>query len=192
MGKLNYVAIGVLAIFLAGCGTRVSLRSELDPNYAPQLSDPVAIVLPDNSSITERQVLPVLKQQMVASGFRLTDEKKAKWILGFSTQRETKFQGLSSSSFAVNIGYGVSVGGGSSKAKYGTSMDLQFWLFDAKQYRQGKFQAIWHYVEVIHDADDFLDQPKFYLHPLLVIYGLNFHDDSVRPNHIDRDDASGM
>lgn len=192
MGKMKFVAIGIFIVLLAGCGTRVSLRTQIDPSYAPKRSDPVAIVLPDNSSITERQVLPVLKQQMVKAGFHLTDEKNAKWILGFSTQRQSVFLGLGSSSFSIGLGNGIRIGGGSARAKYATTMKLQFWLFDAQKYRQGKVQPIWHYIEAIKDADDFLDQPVFYIHPMLVIYGLNFHDESVRPNHIERSDGSHM
>jgi len=190
--NIKFAALGIITILVAGCGTRVSLRSQLDPSYSPKISDPVAIVLPDNSSITERQVLPILKQQMVKAGFHLTNKKDAKWLLGFSTQRQTVFLGLSSSSFTLGLGNGVSVGSGSSSAKYATTMNLQFWIFNAEKYRQGKVQPIWHYIEIIKDADDFLDQPDFYIHPMLVIYGLNFHDESMRPNHIDRIDASKM
>lgn len=182
MGKLVWISL--LALSLSGCGTRVYVRTEVDPDYAPKAQDPIAVVLPDNSSIEDRRVAAAAKQQMTSLGFSLVDVAHAKWVLGIGTHENTVFLGTQSSAFAFyNMAFGQS------EAKYEDRVTLQFWLFQGDAYRNGKTQAVWGATEIIKDADSLSDDPGFYTHPLLMVFGKNYRDESVRPGRVTQNDG---
>lgn len=182
MKKLTLITMLASACLLMACGERIAIRGELDPDYAPKISDPIAVVLPDNSSIQDRQLAPLVKEELSKAGFTVVEPDKAVWILGLGTHDNTIFLGTQSSAFGF---YHVAFG--SSTAEYATRGTLQFWLFKGDVYRGGKSQPIWAGTETIKEADDLRDSPERYIKPLIVIYGKNFHDDSVKPERVTPD-----
>jgi hypothetical protein len=79
-----------LALTLSACAP-VSFIVQQDPALVPQKNQPVAVVA-DQSSITARQLLPVLLQQMTAQGIDVVaDPPSAAWVLNFTvlTQFDT-------------------------------------------------------------------------------------------------------
>jgi hypothetical protein len=58
-------AIGVLAacIFLGGCKYSAGLLTRQDPAYAPKRADPLFVTVGFHSSIQDRQMLPLVKQE---------------------------------------------------------------------------------------------------------------------------------
>lgn len=59
----------------------VDIRSVLDPNVQMSRTDPVAVALPEKTSIVDRQLAELLKINLATDGFTLTSSDKAKWIL---------------------------------------------------------------------------------------------------------------
>lgn len=189
---LKYIPLLTLlaTLFLAGCGLRVALRGELDPAYAPKKTDPLALVLPDNSSIEDRQAFAAMKKELIKSGFNLVSTDQAMWILGVGTHEETYFSGIKNSGFVLgaSVAPGVAIGSaiGSSNAEYASRLTIYCWLFPAESYRAGKRIAIWSGIEKT-TPDDFYENADKLVSALVNIYGVNFYDDSERVSKVKHD-----
>jgi hypothetical protein len=177
-------------LLLTGCGLRVALRGELDPAYAPKKTDPLALVLPDNSSIEDRQAFAAMKNELIKSGFNLVSTDHAMWILGVGTHEETYFSGVKNSGFVLgtSVAPGVAIGSsfGSSNAEYASQLTIYCWLFPAESYRAGKRIAIWTGIEKT-TPDKFYDNSEKLVSALVGIYGVNFYDDSERVSAVKND-----
>jgi hypothetical protein len=79
---MNYaVAVCAASILLGGCKTDASLLTRQDPAYAPTKADPVFVTVGPHSTIQDRQMLPLIKQEFQAEGFNLTDFDNSKWVV---------------------------------------------------------------------------------------------------------------
>jgi hypothetical protein len=170
----------VCALLLTACGLRAAFMGQLDPAYAPKKADPIALVLSDNPSIQDRQVFPLVKEELVKSGFKLVDPNQATWILGVSTHDDTYFSGIKTTKISF----------GSTEAQQtienSRSSSLYFWLFAAGPYRDGKRLAVWGGVESVN-PDDFSKHPDAFVRALIEIYGKNFYDESERLSKVKKD-----
>ena len=180
----------LLSLLLSACGMRVALHGELDPAYAPAKSDSVAMVLPDNSSIADRQVYATLLRGLKNAGFQLVDVQDAKWILGVGTHNDTIFSGISSSGLGVANTFGgvgvVSGSFGSSKAEYESKLTIYCWLYSGAEFRAGKRLPAWGGTEIT-TPEDFLKQPDKLVAALIDIYGKNFYDERERVSQVKGD-----
>lgn len=179
---MSYKRIGtllVLAFPLLGCTTvNVALEGEVDPAFSPKTSA-VAVVLPDDPTIEERQLLPVLQDQLAKSGYTVTDASLAVWMLGIGTRRDVQFAGYSTSGgvTATKIG-DVIVGSDSSqsKAEYKKTVLINLWLFHAAEYREGKRITVWEGSEST-DLNTFHAEPALLVAGLIKIVGHNFYNE---------------
>jgi len=178
----NYKIILFLSsLLLSACALRASFVSQLDPSYAPKKSDPIALLLPDNSSIQDRQVYPVVKEELVKAGFKLVEPNQATWILGMGTHQDTYFSGIQTMAFSYN-----NVAVGSSNAEYTSRIIIYFWLFPAESFHSGKRMAIWGGFESVRPSS-FREHPADYVRALIELYGKNFYDESERLSKVKRD-----
>lgn len=186
---MRWTCVG-LPLLLCACGLRVALHGELDPAYAPTRIDPVALVLPDNSSISDRQVYAAFAAALPKAGFRLVDVKDAKWILGVGTHKDTIFSGIESSGFAIAgpgpFGGATAATFGSAKAEYTSQLTIYCWLYNGNEYRNGKRLAAWGGSEVTTPSE-FFDHPDQLIGALIDIYAKNFYDDSERVSKVQGD-----
>lgn len=180
MKNARVVIVLSIVLLLSGCGLRVALRGELDPAYAPKRTEPVALILPDNSSIEDRQVFPVLKRELLESGFDLVEPDHAAWILGVATREKAFFSGIQT----INVGKFGSV----SNANYGSSFVIYLSLFQADAFRRGRRMAVWSGTEVT-TPDNFRESPDKLVQALIDIYGVNFYDNSERVSEVKGDVA---
>lgn len=174
------IAVLTSVLLLSGCGffaLRVSLRSQQDPAYAPSKSDPIALVLPDNPSIQDRQIDPAFRRQLIRSGFTLVEPTQAKWVIGISTRETTYFSGMKTAAFAIGGG-STAAGFGSSQAEYTSDITIYCWLFPAKEFLEGKRVAIWMATETT-SSDDFWANIDTLAHGLIETYGTNSYDNSA-------------
>lgn len=185
---MTFMLMSVL--LLSGCGLRVALRGQLDPAYAPKKSEPLAVVLPDNSSIEDRQAFSAIKMELEKTGFQVVELDKAAWVLGVGTHEDTYFSGIKNSGFGIATVPvpGVAVGSsfGSSKAEYTSRLTIYCWLYPAMSFRSGKRVAIWEGIEKT-TPQDFYEYPDKLVGALLEIYGKNFYDDSERVSRVKHD-----
>jgi hypothetical protein len=178
--KYYKIILLLSAVLLSACSLRAAFMGQLDPAYAPKKADPIALVLSDNSSIQDRQVFPLVKEELIKSGFKLVEPNQATWILGVSTHNDTYFSGVKTTKLSF----------GSSEARLtiqnARSSSLYFWLFPAESYRNGKRMAVWGGVESV-DPDDFSKHPEDFVRALIEIYGKNFYDQSERLSKVKED-----
>jgi len=178
--KYYKVILPLSAVLLSACSLRAAFMGQLDPAYAPKKADPIALVLSDNSSIQDRQVFPLVKEELVKSGFKLVEPNQATWILGVSTHYDTYFSGIKTTKFIF----------GTSEAQLtiqnARSSSLYFWLFPAEPYRDGKRMAIWGGFESV-DPHEFRYHTEKFVGALIEIYGKNFYDESERLSKVKED-----
>lgn len=173
------IAALMSVLLLSGCGffaLRVALRSQQDPEYAPNKNDPIALALPDNPSIQDHQIDPAFKRQLIQSGFTLVEPAQAKWVLGVSTRETTYFSGMKTAGIAFG-GSPVAAGFGSSQAEYSSHVTIYCWLYPAKEFLEGKRVAVWMATETT-SSDDFWENADTLAHGVIGTYGTNSYDDS--------------
>jgi hypothetical protein len=101
MNNAAAIAICVASILLSACKTDASLLARQDPTYAPTKTDPVFVTVGVHSTIQDRQMLALIKQEFQAEGFNLTDFKNSKWIVVVGRDDRTIVTGTTSNSVAV-------------------------------------------------------------------------------------------
>jgi len=178
--KYYKVIVPLSAVLLSACSLRAAFVGQLDPAYAPKKADPIALVLSDHPSIADRQVFPVVREELVKSGFKLVEPSQASWILGVSTNNETYFSGIKT----TKISFGFSEA--QTTIQNARSSSIYFWLFPAGPYRDGKRIAVWDGVESM-DPGKFQEHMGDYVHALIEIYGKNFYDNSERLSKVKKD-----
>lgn len=169
----------LLVLPLFGCtSVNVALEGEVDPALSPKTS-PVAIVLPDNPTIDERQIYPVLLDQLSKDGYTVTEPGLAVWVLGVGTRRDVRFAGYSMSGGMVTTKIGdvaESAGNSQATAEYKNSVLINLWLFHAADYRDGKRAAVWEGSETT-DLKTFHSQSALLVGGLLKILGHNYYNE---------------
>ena len=92
----RYTRIGstVLAILLVGLTAcrhyAAFIETQVDPDFSPSRQQKIFVTLPTQPSITERQLLSVLRTQLCADGFNVVrNQRESEWTLGFSFARQT-------------------------------------------------------------------------------------------------------
>jgi hypothetical protein len=101
---VNYATIAAIiagSIFLGGCKTDASLLTRQDPAYAPTKADPVFVTVGVHSSIQDRQMLPLIKQEFQAEGFNLADFDNSKWVVVVGRDDRTIATGTTSTTVGV-------------------------------------------------------------------------------------------
>ena len=95
------IAIGAL---LSACGFSVSVRTRVDPAYAPVKNDPVFLTTGVHSTIQDRQMLPLIKKEMELEGFNLVGFDQAKWVVIVGRDDRTVITGTTSQTAGVATG----------------------------------------------------------------------------------------
>ena len=101
MNCLFAAAVFAASISLGGCKTDASLLTRQDPAYAPTKADPVFVTVGVHSSIQDRQMLALIKQEFQAEGFNLTDFDHSKWVVVVGKDDKTIVTGTTSTSVGV-------------------------------------------------------------------------------------------
>lgn len=60
---------------------RIEIRSMLDPNVTILATQPVSVALPGNPSIADKQLLQLIKNNLIAEGFTVTTPDKSSWTI---------------------------------------------------------------------------------------------------------------
>lgn len=165
----------VAACLLSGCAYEADIVAREDPAYAPTPGAPTAVVVADNSTIQDRQLLPVLRDQMTKRGFRLVDVSEAQWIVGFGGGTNAVFSGTSSTAAAVPLPYGQSLAVGSSKAEYADVGRVLLVVFSGDSFRQGKPLPVWQATASVK-GEVYDEKPKTIINVLLDYYGKNYSE----------------
>lgn len=170
---------------LIGCTTvNVALEGELDPALSPRTSA-VAVVLPDNPTIEERQIYPILLRQLTDSGYTITAPNLAVWILGVGTRRDVQFAGYTMSGGVATTKIGaISIGesGAQGIAEYKDTVLINLWLFHASDYNRNKRVPVWEGSEST-DMSTFHKQSKLLVEGLVKILGHNYYNEKLDLNN---------
>ena len=98
-------------------------------------------MLPTESTVRERQLLPVLKGELARAKFNVVDDlQKAKWILALSANRTNVTFAVSSLIVAVNPQLALAT----PPVRTVPTTTIYLSLFDARDFSKGKALAIWH------------------------------------------------
>jgi len=81
----------ILLMFFVGCASKIAyISSQTDRNYALVKTDPIFFILEEKASMAERQMYPLLKEEMIANGFNIVEDAlNAKWALFFDIGSKT-------------------------------------------------------------------------------------------------------
>jgi hypothetical protein len=171
------IAVCAASILLGGCKTDASLIARQDPAYAPTKSDPVFVTVGEHSTIQDRQMLALIKQEFQSEGFNLTDFDHSKWVVVVGRDDKTIVTGTTSNSVGVaNPFFGGLVGVSSTKTHEETEkfleIDLSLMIRESArsplEIWQGKITT---YPEAI------TEQPKAVIRALIDQYGKNCEKD---------------
>jgi hypothetical protein len=187
--KNHAVAAGVFVaiICLGGCGFSAALLARQDPAYAPMKSDPLFVTVGVHSSIQDRQMLPLIKQEFQAEAFNLTDFDRSKWVVVVGRDDRTIVTGTTSNSVGIaNAGLGGLLGVSTTKTHEDTEKlgGVVLSLVTKESVVGGDPIEIWQ-GKITTDPDEINDHPKTVIRALMNQYGKNFEDDIRLPRNKD-------
>jgi|SRR5579863_586004 len=67
----------------------INIRSMLDPSVTILKTQPVSIVLPGNPTIADKQLLELIKNNLIAEGFVVTSPDKSMWTITATVQDQS-------------------------------------------------------------------------------------------------------
>ena len=166
-----------LLFLLAGCAYQASVLTRVDPAYMPIPTEPAALVVAQNSSIQERQLLPLLREQMVKRHFNLVELTDAKWVIGFGGGTSAVYVGTAGSAVAIPF-FGNAIGISSSAPIYADIGKLNLTVFPADSFRAGQPLPVWQGAISV-ESDAYVEKPRTIIDVLLDNYGKNFDDEGL-------------
>lgn len=178
--KLAFIASFVL--LLSACGLQTDIRGDRDPDIVSiSKADPVFVGLPDNPTIKDKRVVPFLKDELVRSGFKVTDSiGRAAWVLCGSTDSQSFESGATYHYFTW-----------STTTEYDHSRAFYLVVYPEPQYAAGKRTAAWAGA-ISAREEDYRGAPNAMVNALLGIYGTNFEDRSFRVKKSYQDDMKDV
>jgi hypothetical protein len=185
---MNYAtatAVFAASIFLGGCKTDASLLTRQDPAYAPTKADPVFVTVGAHSTIQDRQMLPLIKQEFQAEGFNLTDFDHSKWVVVVGRDDRTIVTGTTSNSVGVaNPFFGGLLGVSATKTHEETEKvgEILLSLVIRESAARGDPLEIWQ-GKITTYPEAFTEQPKAVIRALIDQYGKNCENDIRLEKH---------
>jgi hypothetical protein len=183
--KLEVVPALLLGTILSACSFNAKLITREDPAYVPLKADPVFATAGVHSTIQDRQMLPLVKQELEAEGFNLVDFDHAKWVVIVGRDDRTVVTGTTAHGLVVASGLlGGALGVGSIHTKNETETygDIVLSLLSQDSEKQGDPLEVWQ-GQITTDPDQIRDRPKTVIRALIDQYGKNFEDDISLPKH---------
>jgi len=183
---IRSLAIGIFAacICLSGCRYSAGLLARQDPAYTPTKADPLFVTVGVHSSIQDRQMLPLVRQEFQAEGFNLADFDNSKWVLVVGRDDRTIVTGTTSNSVGIaSPALGGLLGVSTTKTHDETEKlgDVILSLVTKESVVRGDPIEIWQ-GKITTDPEAINDQPKTVIRALVDQYGKNFEDDIRLPN----------
>ena len=186
--RLNYLcatAVCSASILLTGCKTDASLLTRQDPAYAPTKADPVFVTVGVHSTIQDRQMLPLIKQEFQAEGFNLTDFDNSKWVVVVGRDDRTIVTGTTSSSVGVaNPFFGGLLGVSTTKTHEKTEKvgEIVLSLLIKESAVRGDPFEIWQ-GKITTDPEEITEEPTAVIRALIDQYGKNCENDIRLEKH---------
>jgi hypothetical protein len=185
---MNYATTAAIigaSIFLGGCKTDASLLTREDPAYAPTKADPVFVTVGVHSTIQDRQMLPLIKQEFQAEGFNLTDFDDSKWVVVVGKDNKTIVTGITSSSVGIaNAAFGGILGVSTTKTYEETEkvLEIVLSLVNRESAVRGDPLEIWQ-GKITTYPEGITEQPKTVIRALIDQYGKNCENDIRLEKH---------
>jgi hypothetical protein len=183
---MNYAtAVCAASILLGGCKTDASLLTRQDPAYAPTKADPVFVTVGVHSTIQDRQMLPLIKQEFQAEGFNLTDFDHSKWVVVVGRDDRTIVTGTTSNSVGVaNPFFGGLLGVSHATTHEETEKvgEIVLSLVIRESAVQGDPFEIWQ-GKITTDPVEITEEPKSVIRALIDQYGKNCENDIRLSRH---------
>lgn len=66
---------------------KIEIRSMLDPNVVILKTQPVSILLPQGATIADKQLLELIRNNLIADGYTVTSPDKSDWTI-YATERD--------------------------------------------------------------------------------------------------------
>ena len=179
---MNYATTMTLcaaSILLGGCKTDASLLTRQDPAYAPTKADPVFVTVGVHSTIQDRQMLALIKQEFQAEGFNLTDFDNSKWVVVVGKDDKTIVTGITSKSVGIaNAAFGGIVGVSTTKTHEETEkvLEIVLSLVNKESAVRGDPLEIWQ-GKITTYPEAITEQPKMVIRALIDQYGKNCEKD---------------
>lgn len=186
--RVNYTtvtAVCIASIFLSGCKTDASLLTRQDPAYTPTKADPVFVTVGVHSTIQDRQMLVLIKQEFQAEGFNLTDFDNSKWVVVVGKDDKTIVTGITSSSVGIaNAAFGGILGVSTTKTHEETEkvLEIVLSLVNKESAVRGDPLEIWQ-GKITTYPEAITEQPKAVIRALIDQYGKNCENDIRLEKH---------
>jgi hypothetical protein len=180
---IAYVAI----ILLCGCKSNASLLTRLDPAYAPTRADPVFVTVGVHSTIQDRQMLPLIKRELQAEGFNLTDFNSSKWVVVVGRDDRTIITGTTSDSVGIGIANSSIIGipGVSRTTTHEETEkvgEIVLSLVTKESTVRGDPIEVWQ-GKITTDPENIKETPRTVIRTLIDQYGKNFEEDIRLPGN---------
>jgi hypothetical protein len=179
MYKSAAIAVCAASVFLGGCKTDASLLTRQDPAYAPTKVDPVFVTVGVHSSIQDRQMLALIKQEFQSEGFNLSDFDHSKWVVVVGRDDRTIVTGTTSKSVGVaNPFFGGLLGVSTAKTHEETEKvgEIVLSLVVREPEGRGEPLEIWQ-GKITTYPEAFTEQPKAVIRALIDQYGKDCEKD---------------
>jgi hypothetical protein len=179
---MNYATATVVcaaSILLGGCKTDASLLTRQDPAYAPTKADPVFVTVGVHSTIQDRQMLALIKQEFQAEGFNLADFDNSKWVVVVGKDDKTIVTGITSKSVGIaNAAFGNILGVSTTKTHEETEkvLEIVLSLVNRESVVRGDPLEIWQ-GKITTYPEAITEQPKAVIRALIDQYGKNCEND---------------
>lgn len=186
-----FVVLAVLG--LTACATKTAyISSVTDPAYSPRKSDPIYLLIPDGTSIEDRQFSAFVLNEMRAAGFTMVPSLiKSRYVLLLRSDEKTSqinstlfMPQTSSTSGYIGNTYFTGRTTSTIAVPYTRSYTVhKTWLqlYSTSDLIKKKYQTAWEgYIGA--DASDFKEQSAEILHLLLDVFGKNYEAHAkIRP-----------
>jgi len=186
--RVNYapaIAAYVAGIFLGGCAFNAKLVTREDPAYAPTKADSVFVTVGVHSTIQDRQMLPLIRREVQAEGFNLTDFDNSQWVMVVGRDDKTIITGTTSNS----VGLANPILGGLLGVSHTTTHEeteklggIVLSLVIKESAARGDPLEVWQ-GKITTDPDHIKERPKTVIRALIDRYGTNFEDDISLPKY---------
>ena len=173
MKSISLIICLILLSLTSACSHhKVYVTAAVDPAFAPSKSDPLYLMLSAEPTIIERQLLPILREELCRCGFNLVDSAdRSKWTMGVSYDRRVFDQGSSTS--GVFLPGRIPIFLGSSKPTLVTTAKAYLYLIQSQLTAASKPIPIWE-GSVSAEDDVFKVYRGIIFKNVLDFYGLNF------------------
>lgn len=153
----------------------INIRSMVDPGVTIPKSQPVSIVLPGNATIADKQLLVLIKNNLIADGFVVTSPDKSTWTITATVEDQS-----STLTYSKLSGFIF-------KSPSTTTATIEYATITVVVCANSDLTTpVW--MSSVYALNDFwINNQEVVVQAILATYGINFYYRNERPSSIPKD-----